>query len=95
MIDLIIPYYNNRIGLLDSLKSVNRSIFKITVIDDHSTETPSFPLDAAQLFRLNMNSGPGYARQRGINKTSNPYIMFLDTGDVFTSYCYESSREHY
>ena len=29
-----------------------------------------------------MNSGPGFARQYGINKTSNPYIMFIDTGDV-------------
>ena len=83
MIDLIIPYYNNRIGLLNTLKSVNQSIFKIIIIDDHSTETPIFPLDNADYFRLNINSGPGIARQQGIEKTSNPYIMFLDTGDIF------------
>ena len=40
MIDLIIPYYNNRIGLLNTLKSINTNIFEITIVDDHSTETP-------------------------------------------------------
>lgn len=85
MIDLIIPYYNNRIGLLNTLKSIDQSIFKVTIIDDHSTEPPLFPLDAAQCFRVNINSGPGFARQLGIEKTSNEYIMFLDTGDVFLS----------
>ena len=86
MIDLIIPYYNNRIGLLNTLKSVNQSIFKITIVDDHSTETPIFPLGNADYFRLNINNGPGIARQQGIEKTSNPYIMFLDTGDIFISH---------
>ena len=83
MIDLIIPYYNNRIGLLNTLKSIDQSIFKITIIDDHSIEPPLFPLNAAQLFRLNINCGPGYARQQGINKTNNEWIMFIDTGDIF------------
>ena len=86
MIDLIIPYYNNRIGLLNTLRSVNQSIFKVIIVDDHSTETPIFPLDNADYFRLNINSGPGIARQQGIEKTSNPYIMFLDTGDIFISH---------
>ena len=85
MIDLIIPYYNNRIGLLNTLKSINTDIFKVTIIDDHSTETPIIDNSVAQVFRYNINCGPGYARQLGINKTSNPYIMFIDTGDEFTS----------
>lgn len=85
MVDLIIPYYNNRLGLLNTLNSINQNLFKVTVIDDHSKETPIFPLNAAQLFRLNINSGPGCARQRGIDKTNNPWIMFIDTGDIFIS----------
>ena len=85
LIDLIIPYYNNRIGLLNTLKSINTDIFKITVIDDHSTETPIIYNSVAQVFRYNINSGPGYARQLGINKTNNSYIMFIDTGDIFIS----------
>ena len=85
MIDLIIPYYNNRIGLLNTLKSVNTDIFKITIVDDHSTETPIIDNSVAQVFRVNINGGPGLARQKGIDKTNNPYIMFIDTGDIFTS----------
>lgn len=85
MIDLIIPYYNNRIGLLNTLKSVNTSVFQITIVDDHSIETPIIDNSVAQVFRYNINCGPGYARQLGINKTSNPYIMFIDTGDIFIS----------
>lgn len=85
MIDLIIPYYNNRIGLLNTLKSIDQSIFKVTIVDDHSSEPPLFPLDAAQCFRLNINSGPGQARQKGLEKTSSQYIMFIDTGDIFIS----------
>ena len=50
MVDLIIPYYNNRLGLLNTLNSINQNLFKVTVIDDHSKETPIFPLNAAQLF---------------------------------------------
>lgn len=85
MIDLIIPYYNNRIGLLDTLRSINTDIFKVTIIDDFSTKTPIINNSVAQVFRLNINCGPGNARQRGIDKTSNPYIMFIDTGDMFLS----------
>ena len=85
MIDLIIPYYNNRIGLLETLKSINTDIFKITIVDDHSTETPIIDNSVAQVFRVNINGGPGIARQKGIDKTDNPYIMFIDTGDIFIS----------
>lgn len=86
MIDLIIPYYNNPEGLLNTLNSIDQSIFKVTIIDDHSTKLPLLPLNAAQYFRLNKNHGPATARQLGINKTSNPYITFIDSGDTFISF---------
>lgn len=37
MIDLIIPYYNNPEGLQRTLASINRDVFYVTVIDDHSS----------------------------------------------------------
>lgn len=86
MIDLIIPYYNNPHGLYYTLKSINSDVFYTTVIDDASTETlPLYPMEANQIFRYAKNRGPGYARQHGIDRTSNPYIMFIDTGDLFVS----------
>ncbi len=84
MIDLIIPYYNNLQGLERTLNSIDQNIFYITIVDDNSDYALWCP-KANQVFRYNQNLGPGYARQWGINKTSNPYIMFLDTGDIFTS----------
>ena len=87
MIDLIIPYYNNRNGLITTLQSILfPNMFYITVIDDCSTEYPDiFPLRVNQVFRYNINHGPGYARQHGINKTYNEWIMFIDAGDTFIS----------
>ena len=82
MIDLIIPYYNNPEGLRRTLDSINHNIFYITIIDDNSTQAPRNP-NADQVFRYNMNQGPGCARQWGINKTYNDWLMFLDTGDIF------------
>ena len=84
MIDLIIPYYNNPEGLKRTLASIDQNIFYVTIIDDNSDQTLWCP-NASQVFRYNKNRGPGYARQLGIDKTNNPYVMFLDTGDTFIS----------
>ena len=84
MIDLIIPYYNNPEGLLQTLDSINRDIFYVTIIDDGSTLYIPYHPAIDQVFRQT-NAGPGIARQRGIEKTNHPYIMFIDTGDIFLS----------
>lgn len=84
MIDLIIPYYNNSEGLQRTLDSIDSNIFYITIVDDNSDQSPWRP-KANQVLRYNQNRGPGYARQFGMDRTYNKYIMFLDTGDVFTS----------
>ena len=84
MIDLIIPYYNNIVGLERTIQSIDTHIFDITIIDDAS-ELPLLAFNNTIILRLEQNSGPGIARQYGIDNTHNPYIMFLDTGDVFTS----------
>ena len=85
LIDLIIPYYNNPEGLKNTIDSVNRDIFRITIVDDHSDEPIPNSIEADQIIRLRENGGPGNARQCGINHTTESYLMFLDTGDVFVS----------
>lgn len=84
MIDLIIPVYKNVKGLMRSLESVNFKVFQVTVIEDGSKEIHKLPYPV-KIIRLKNNVGPGQARQEGIRATSNPYIMFLDAGDVFLS----------
>jgi glycosyltransferase involved in cell wall biosynthesis len=84
MIDLIIPYYNNPEGLARTLNSINSEVFKVTIVDDCSTNCPLCPIEA-QVFLLNKNGGPGNARQFGIDHTTNDFIMFIDAGDIFLS----------
>ena len=84
MIDLIIPYYDNPEGLIRTLDSINRNIFYVTVIDDGSAFYLPYHPAIDQVFR-HTNCGPGLSRQKGIIKTNNPYIMFIDTGDIFIS----------
>lgn len=83
MIDLIIPVYKNKTGLRTTLESVNFNVFNVTVVEDGSNEIHGLKWPVKVIKQK--NTGPGQARQRGINETSNPYIMFIDAGDVFTS----------
>lgn len=85
LIDLIIPYYNNPEGLKRTLDSVNKDVFYITIIDDNSTIYLPYNPQADQVFRYNMNRGPGFARQFGLDRTYKPYVMFIDAGDEFIS----------
>lgn len=85
MIDLIIPYYNNPEGLARTLDSINTDVFYVTVIDDHSNIPFNFHPNIDQAMRYNVNHGPGFARQFGLDRTYNSYVMFIDTGDVFLS----------
>ena len=89
-LDIIIPTYKNIKGLIRTLDSIKDSIFPknipivVTVIDDcsnidYSSIMMKYPF--IKLLTLNKNSGPGVARQYGINNTSQPYLMFIDTDD--------------
>ena len=35
--------------------------------------------------KMEINSGPGAARQKGVDVSTSPYLMFLDAGDKVTS----------
>ena len=92
MIDIIIPTYKNKQGLKRTLESINTDLldkFTITVIDDYSNLEyndiqSEFPF--IHFYPLQQNVGPGMARQFGINHTKQPYILFIDTEDVFYNF---------
>ena len=92
MIDIIIPVYNAHDTIVKTLASVAMQSIKskITVylIDDNSiidyqTEIKFFKnrLKIKQ-YSLPKNSGPGYARQYGIEHSNGEFIMFLDGDDL-------------
>lgn len=84
LLDIIIPYYNNEAGLNETLKSIEMQLnpqIKITIMDDNSDTIPSLN-NHYDLWTSNENMGPGVQRQMGMEVTSAPYIMFIDTGDT-------------
>ena len=95
MLDLIIPVYNNKIGLYRTLMSIglqNTIDLFVTIVDDASTNctyndiiTWYAQFHPIQLLTLPQNSGPGVARQYGLNHTKEPYVAFIDCGDTFVT----------
>ena len=92
VLDIIIPHYNNVKGLYATLNSIDFHINSIcvTVIDDCSTQKDgldelkkNYPM--VHFLQMEKNSGPGAVRQKGIDSTNNPYIMFIDAGDCIAS----------
>ena len=93
MVDIIIPVYNARKTLPLTLMSINLQEvsfkYKVTIIDDYSTEKYDDILDYYRKYldidykRLDKNGGGGVARQVGLDITNNPYIIFMDADDFF------------
>lgn len=87
-VDIIIPVYNPGMYLVEALEScMNQSYrnFKVTVVDDCSTQNiklilKKFP--SINYLRTPKNLGPGGARNFGIKSTSGDLISFLDSDDV-------------
>lgn len=91
MLDIIIPTYKNKDGLRRTLQSINTALLneiKVHVIDDCSNLDYNNIINEFPFIHLNIcpkNSGPGMARNTMMLQTSEPYILFIDTGDTFLS----------
>ena len=95
MLDIIIPAYNDIEGLRRTLNSIYFKEFDwitITVVDDASqvdyTEIKK-EFSSVHFFRLEKNGGPGVARNFARKHSSEPYILFVDCGDIiFSKWCF-------
>lgn len=91
MVDVIIPAYNAHKTIVKSLCSVAFQTYKdkirVYIVDDCSNksyeeEIKIFEKDLnITLLKMKKNSGPGNARQYGIDNSNSPYILFLDSDD--------------
>ena len=94
MLDIIIPQYmedEHKIkDLLDSIenqKNIDFHDIHVTIINDASNVLLSneFLMNYEKLnilyLRNDKNLGPGLTRQRGIDMTDEPFIMFFDADD--------------
>ena len=106
MIDVIIPCYNAKKTISDTLFSImyqNFSNFKVYLVNDagkdnYDEEVEFFSnfFDIVE-FRLEENRGPGYARDYGLKNTNSEYIVFIDSDDVLANpsslkYLYETIK---
>ena len=97
MIDIIIPAYNAHKTIKKTLLSICvQNISKdinVYIIDDHSDEPYDYLIDEFSKYlnlkieRLNKKSGPGVARNRGLEISNSEYVMFIDSDDEFVN-CY-------
>ena len=96
MVDIIIPAYNSHDTIERTLGSIlmqlNLDEIEVTIVndggDDYAEIVDRFqPIMKIKEIGYEINRGPGYARQYGVNMTDNEYIVFIDADDTF----YESS----
>ncbi len=94
MIDVIIPAYNSHKTIEQTLFSIVYQDIadkvNVYIVDDASTHGYKEIVDYFSNFikikelRLEKNSGPGVARQYGIDSSNSKYIVFIDSDDVFS-----------
>lgn len=92
-IDIIIPMYNSLKTIAFSLESIrnqkNLPFVNVYLIDDASSDIyidiikKYRKLLNLNYFKMEKNSGPGVARNKGLELSSSKYIVFLDSDDVF------------
>lgn len=99
MINIIIPAYNCCATLgktLASLVAQTDTDFEVIVVDDYSTEDIKSIVDdyANKLkiiyIRNEQNIGAGMSRQIGIDNSTQKFITFLDSDDMFMPYTVET-----
>ena len=93
LIDIVIPVYNDKQGLQETLFSMNiKNKYNIIIVDDCSTKD-SYE-DVVEFFSqfhnitltsTSENGGPAVAKNTGAKLCKNKYIMFMDAGDTFAN----------
>lgn len=93
MIDVIIPAFNAHNTIAKTIDSIVnqtiREMINVYVVDDCSDSSYDNIVELYKdkinitLLRLEKNSGPGYARQYGIDHSNGKYLCFIDSDDIF------------
>jgi hypothetical protein len=94
-VSVIIPTYNRCAYLLECLRSVaeqRRVPEEVIVVDDGSNDGTREAIAAIKGVKLvvQMNAGPGAARNRGAAAASSEYIAFLDSDDIWFPWSLEA-----
>lgn len=107
-VDFVIPFYNDTVHVVQSLKSVRTVMAEadsLTVVDDVSRPDEFAGLEKAvlelfgtnervRIHRMSVNSGPSAVRNAGARMGSNPLVQFLDADDHLNATGYQVTK-HY
>lgn len=95
LVSILTPTYNTEKFIRATLESVQNQTYQnweMILVDDGSTDqTVSIIEEFAQkdsrikLFKLDKNSGNGFARNVALEKASGKYITYLDSDDLWRS----------
>lgn len=96
MITLVIPNHNKASHLRDMLRSAceQRTVSQIIIVDDASTDDSVSILRSAaaadqriDVICLDRNRNASYCRNRGLERATAPYVIFLDSDDLLAPHC--------
>ncbi|VGO21669.1 glycosyltransferase family A protein [Pontiella sulfatireligans] len=99
LFSVIIPVYNRAQLIDNTLQSVFQQSFRdyeIIVVDDGSTDNSRDVLQtyAGRIVVLSQpNSGPGAARNLGVQRAQGKYLAFLDSDDLWFPWTLETYRK--
>jgi CDP-glycerol glycerophosphotransferase len=97
-ISVVVPFHNNEDLLADCLRSIARQThasLEVIMVDDGSTdgsvEIAARRAESDPRFILVRvpNGGPGFARNRGIERATGEYLGFVDADDMLPSHALE------
>jgi len=93
-ISIIMPVYNSLSFLKETIESVRSQTYKnweLIIIDDNSTDGSRDYLinnykfeKKIKIFLNKKNYGPGYSRNKAIQKSTGNFLAFLDSDDLWT-----------
>ncbi len=96
LISVVIPSYNRKDFICRAIDSVLKQNYKdveIIIVDDGSTDgTFEFlnnqyvSIPNVFIYKNEKNSGAGFSRKSGYQKSKGAYIIFMDDDDYYTNY---------
>ncbi len=96
-ISVVVPFYNNEDLLGDCLQSIAAQTFtdlEVIMVDDGSSDgsvaiaQARVAADPRFILVQVPNGGPGYARNRGIERATGEFLAFVDADDMLPSHAF-------
>ena len=101
LVSIVIPTYNSAKYITETIQSVQKQThhnWEMIVVDDCSSDNTVDIIkeiiakdNRIQLHKLKSNSGPAFARNKGIEHVKGKYMTFLDADDIWFNDFIENS----